>query len=82
MNYFSSRITDVGFFGLPDVVQQGVTTLDFVYELNIKENGRWKMQFSAENLSDANWQWTQGGLPFQRWRLGRTFEIGTSFQIF
>ncbi len=81
-NYFSSRISDVGSFGLPDVVQQGVTTLDVVYEFDIKEGGRWKLRFEAENLSDPAWLWTQGGQVFQRWDLGRTYQFGTSYRIF
>lgn len=81
-NYFSSRITDVGALGLPDVFQQAVTTLDFVYELKLVESGKWKMRFSAENLNNPNWRWRQGGELFQRYILGRTFEVGTSYQIF
>lgn len=81
-NYFSSRITDVGSLSLPDVYQQGVTTLDFKYVLNLREDGKWKINFSAENLSNPEWLWTQGGLTFQRYRLGRTYEVGTSIQFF
>ena len=82
-NYYSRRITDVGSFGLPDVYQESVTTLDLVYELNLmKEQDKWKMRFSAENLNDPKWDWTQGGLIFQRYMRGRTFSIGTSYQIF
>lgn len=82
VNYFSSRITDVGSFGLPDVVQQGLTTLEFVYELRLREDGKWRMRFSAENLNNPQWRWLQGGEVFQSYRLGRTFEVGTSFDIF
>ena len=82
LNYFSSRIADVGAFGLPDVIQQGVTTLDFVYEYDLIAEGKCKLRFSAENLGDPAWHWTQGGLTFQRWNLGRTFKIGTSFRIY
>lgn len=81
-NYFSRRITDVGSFGLPDVYQESVMTLDAVYELSLKEDGKWKMRFSAENLNNPKWDWTQGGLTFQRYHLGRTYSIGTSYQIF
>jgi outer membrane receptor protein involved in Fe transport len=81
-NYFSSRITDVGSFGLPDVIQQGVPSLEFVYELSLRENGRWRMRFSGENLNNPRWRWLQGGEIFQSYRLGRTFEVGTSFDVF
>jgi len=81
-NHFSGRITDVGAFGLPDVIQEGVTTLDFVYEFDITEGGKWKIRFGAQNLSDPQYLWTQGGSVFQSWHLGRSFKVGTSVNIF
>ena len=81
-NYFSSRITDVGAFGLPDVVQDGLGTMDFVYEYSLKGEGRWKLRFAAENLNNARWFLTQGGQTFLAYREGRTFTVGTSFRVF
>ncbi len=82
VNYFSSRITDVGAFGLPDVVQGGLATMDFVYEFTLKGEGRWKLRFEAENLSNARWFLTQGGETFLGYREGRTYTLGTSFRVF
>ncbi len=82
LNYFSSRITDVGAFGLPDVVQDGLATMDFVYEYTLKGEGRWKLRFAAENINNARWFLTQGGETFLGYREGRTFTVGTSFQVF
>lgn len=81
-NHFSSRITDVGSFGLPDVLQEPVTTLDLVHELSLSGDDKWKMRFSAENLTDAKRFWTQGGELFQGYRQGQSFSIGTSYEIF
>jgi outer membrane receptor protein involved in Fe transport len=81
-NHFSSRITDVGSFGLPDVLQEPVTTVDLVYELSLSGDDKWKMHFSAENLTDAKRRWTQGGELFQGYRQGQSFSIGTSYEIF
>ena len=81
-NYFSSRITDVGAFGLPDVVQDGLGTMDFVYEFSLKGEGRWKLRFAAENLNNARWFLTQGGQTFLAYREGRTFTVGTSFRVY
>jgi hypothetical protein len=39
------------------------------------------MRFSAQNLTDANWLWTQGGSTFRQYHRGRTFTIGNSFRI-
>ena len=82
LNYFSSRITDVGAFGLPDVVQDGLATMDFVYEFTLKGDDRWKLRFAAENLNNARWFLTQGGSTFLAYREGRTISIGTSFRVF
>ncbi|MDE0127201.1 MAG: TonB-dependent receptor [Bryobacterales bacterium] len=82
VNYFSSRITDVGAFGLPDVLQDGLATMDFVYEYTLKGDDRWKLRFAAENLNNARWFLTQGGETFLAYREGRTITVGTSFRIF
>ena len=82
LNYFSSRITDVGAFGLPDVIQEGLATMDFVYEFTLKGDDRWKLRFAAENINNARWFLTQGGETFLAYREGRTLSVGTSFRVF
>ena len=82
LNYFSSRITDVGAFGLPDVIQDGLATMDFVYEFTLKGDDRWKLRFAAENINNARWFLTQGGETYLAYREGRTISIGTSFRVF
>ena len=82
LNYFSSRITDVGAFGLPDVVQDGLATMDLVYEYTIRGDDRWKLRFAAENINNARWFLTQGGETFLGYREGRTITVGTSFRVF
>ena len=82
VNTYSERIDSVGAFGLPDIMQEGVTTLDAVYEFDVREGGRWKIRFAAQNLSDPDYLWTQGGALFQRWQLGRTFKVGTTVKLF
>jgi TonB-dependent receptor len=81
-NYISSRITDVGAFRLPDIVQQPNVILDAVYQVSLTEDGKWSMRFSAENLANNEYRFTQGNQPFRNYRVGRTFSIGTSFTIF
>ncbi len=81
-NSTSSRLTDVGALGLPDVYQEQLNSLDLVYQFNVTETGRWLIRFTAENLTDHTYSWTQGGKPFRRYAPGRSFTIGTSFQIF
>jgi outer membrane receptor protein involved in Fe transport len=82
VNSVSRRITDVGVQGLPDLYQERNVFLDFVYQYDIRENGRWSIRFTAENLGDTTFRWTQADLLVRRYQLGRTFQIGTTFSFF
>lgn len=82
VNSVSRRITDVGAAGLPDLYQERNVFLDFVYQVDIREGGKWNFRFAAENLGDNEYRWTQGGLPQRNFRIGRTFSVGTSFSFF
>ena len=81
-NSVSRRITDIGTFRLPDIYQEKNVFLDFVYQYDIKENGKWTMRFSAENLSDNQYRNTQADFLVRAFRIGRTFTIGTSYSFF
>jgi outer membrane receptor protein involved in Fe transport len=81
-NYVSRRISDVGSLGLPDIYQEANVILDFVYQYNFTESGKWSMRFNAENLSNNDYRFTQGTAPSRNYRIGRTFSIGTSYTIF
>ncbi|HYO80227.1 MAG TPA: TonB-dependent receptor [Bryobacteraceae bacterium] len=82
VNSVSRRITDVGTFGLPDIYQERNTFIDAVYQYDIRENGSWSLRFAAENLGDNEYRWTQADINHRRFRLGRTFTVGTSFSLF
>jgi outer membrane receptor protein involved in Fe transport len=82
VNHVSKRITDVGALGLPDVYAQGNTFLDFVYQYSIREDGKWNIRFSAENLTDNHYEWTQADILQRSFRLGRTYSIGTTYAFF
>jgi TonB-dependent receptor len=81
-NYVSRRITDVGAVGLPDIYQEANTFLDLVYQFDIQENGKWSLRFSAENLTDNHYHWTQADILQRSYRLGRTYSVGTSYSFF
>jgi len=81
-NYVSRRLADVGAFGVPDVFQEGSTTLDFSYQVSLAESGKWTVKFEAENLSDAPHRWMQGGFVQREYRSGRNFQIGTTYSFF
>lgn len=82
VNSVSSRLTDVGTFGLPDIYQDRNLFLDFVYQLSLTETGKWQFRFNAENLGDNRYQWTQGPIVQRQYRLGRTFSLGLSYSLF
>ncbi|MDZ7640187.1 MAG: TonB-dependent receptor [Bryobacterales bacterium] len=82
LNAVSRRISEVGAVGLPDIYQQRNTFVDFVYEYMLTANGRLKIRFDAENLTDNTFLWTQQDIAQRRFQLGRTFRIGTTFSVF
>ena len=81
-NSVSRRITDVGSVGLPDIYQERNTFLDFVYQFDVREDGKLSLRFTAENLLDNRYRWTQGEFVHRAFRLGRTYSFGTSFSVF
>jgi outer membrane receptor protein involved in Fe transport len=82
LNSVSRRLSEVGAVGLPDIYQQRNTFVDFVYEYMLTANGRLKLRFDAENLTDNTFLWTQQDITQRRFQLGRTFRIGTTFSVF
>lgn len=82
VNSVSRRLTDVGTFRLPDIYQQRKTLVDFAYQYDLKEGGKWSLRFTAENLTNNEYRWTQADIVQRAFRIGRTFSVGTSFSIF
>jgi len=81
VNFFSDRISEVGSFGLDDVVQDGRTTIDVAYDYQLREEGDWKINFDAQNLTDEDFLWTQGDGIRRLYSRGRTFKVGLSFSL-
>ncbi len=82
LNSVSRRISDVGTFELPDIYQERVTFLDFVYQFNLREKGNWTLRFSAENMTNNEYRYTQADILVRNFRLGRTYTIGTTYSFF
>jgi TonB-dependent receptor len=79
-NFFGERISDVGSLGLPDIFEDGRGALDFVFTARLAD--RINFRFSAENLTDEEYAYTQGGLIQRRFELGRTFSFNFGFSAF
>jgi outer membrane receptor protein involved in Fe transport len=78
-NFFGDRISDVGSLGLPDIIEDQRGSLDLVV------SSRWRrlnIRFSAENLADEEFDFTQGGELQRRYRLGRTFLVNVGISAF
>jgi hypothetical protein len=68
--------------GLADIYQEGNTFLDLVYQFDLREDGKWSLRFSAENLGDNHFHWTQADILQRSYRVGRTFTVGMNYSIF
>ncbi|HXV64362.1 MAG TPA: TonB-dependent receptor [Vicinamibacteria bacterium] len=78
-NYFDDRIIDVGSLGLPDILEDGRGSLDVVA---IKRFGPTQFRFIFDNLTDADYRFSQGGELQRLFKLGRTFAVSFSYSLF
>jgi len=76
-NYFDDRIADVGSLGLPDIFEDGRFSVDVVATLRLGR--RLSVRLSAENLTDREIRFSQGGLDQRVFRLGRAFTVQFGF---
>ncbi|GAB4109380.1 MAG: TonB-dependent receptor [Acidobacteriota bacterium] len=78
-NFQGARISDVGAFGIPDIIEDGYNGLDASVS---QPFGDWTLKFAAQNLLDEEVRFLQGGLPQRVYRLGRTFTVSVSYSFF
>jgi TonB-dependent receptor len=79
VNYFGDRISDVGSNQAPDVLEQGRGTIDFVIG---QKFGRFNVRATVDNLTDADWTFTQGDETQRGFNLGRTFGLSVGLNVF
>ncbi len=77
INFFDDRIVDVGSLGLPDILEEGRTTLDAV--LSARLNSLMNVRLAVENLTDQPVRYLQGAEVHRRYNIGRTFALQVSF---
>jgi hypothetical protein len=77
-NFVDDRIAFAGIFGLPDVIEEARSSLDFTFlqGLGSLADGL-ALKFSLTNLLDEERHWTQGGQTYRLYEPG----IGTSLSI-
>jgi TonB-dependent receptor len=76
-NVYGPRISEVGVYGIPNVVEQPFHTLDVTFAKSF-ENGL-KMSAKAKNLFNLAHRYTQGGEPTHVEYKGRAFSLGVSY---
>jgi outer membrane receptor protein involved in Fe transport len=80
VNYAGDRISDVGSNQAPDIVEQGRETVDIVFTQRI--GARMNIRLSGENLTDSDYQFTQGDRSQRTFKLGRTIGFSLGFNVF
>jgi outer membrane receptor protein involved in Fe transport len=80
--YVGRRLMEVGAYGLADIAQEGIPTVDLVFSKQfLTEAKRMEVKLSMENLLDRPIRFFQGPDPYWFYRRGRTVSIGLSYQI-
>ena len=79
-NYVGDGISDVGANQAPDIVEEARGTMDVVLVQRFTQ--RFNIRFSAENLTDAGYLFTQGDRRQRSYRLGRTFGVAIGIDAF
>ena len=78
-NIFGKRLSEVGNHGVPDVYEQPRGQLDVSLSRTVADYFR--ISFSAKNLLDAYVHFKQGEEVYVRYKLGRSFSFGVSYNL-
>jgi outer membrane receptor for ferrienterochelin and colicin len=78
-NHNGESIADVGILGLPNVLLQPRGELNLVYRIDVSDSIR--LSARIENLLDAEVEYTQNDLVFQRYDKGTTFQLGLDWEL-
>jgi hypothetical protein len=78
-NVFGDRISDVGANDAPDIIENGRGQLDLVFQQRLRGLN---VRFTAENLTDQDYRFTQGPEDQRLFRLGRIYTVSFGFSAF
>ena len=82
-NFTDDKVAFGGELGLPDVLEEARSSLDLVYRQDL---GAWVpglgLKLSASNLTDEDYEWTQGGETFRLYDRGVGYSASLSFRPF
>ncbi len=78
-NIFGSRLSEVGNHGVPDVYEQARGQLDASFSRVVADY--FKLSFSAKNLLDPDVYYKMGDADYLRYKIGRSFSVGVSYNL-
>ena len=76
-NFTDDKVLYGGALGLPDVLEDGRSTLDLVWRQGLTRDLGLKL--SASNLLDEDRSWSQGGETWRRYAPGRSLGLSLSY---
>ncbi|MDA1371444.1 MAG: TonB-dependent receptor [Proteobacteria bacterium] len=76
-HYYGERIAEVGIEGAPDLIEQPLGELNFVFIHELADH--WKMTFKAKNILDERSEITQGGFVTTGYNKGREASIKVDY---
>lgn len=82
-NHVGEKVTAGGALGLPDVIEEGRSTVDLVWAQTLGgvADGL-TLKLSGSNLTNEEALWTQGGGLFRRYEPGRELGLSVSYSLF
>jgi outer membrane receptor protein involved in Fe transport len=80
LNYVGDRISDVGSNGAPDIVEQGREAVDLVFVQRFGQ--KFNLRVSFENLTDPDFEYTQGDRRQRTYQMGRTFGVAFGVDLY
>ncbi len=80
VNYVGDRISDVGSNQAPDILETGRETVDLVFVQRF--GSRFNVRLSVENLTDAEYLFTQGTSRQRSYKLGQTYGFSFGVDVF
>ncbi len=82
-NYTGERVVLVGDLNSPNIIEDGRGKLDFLIKWNFTWlNTDMTLEFKAQNLLDEEVLWTQGGLLYERYEPGISYEASFKAIVF
>lgn len=82
LNYQGDRLADVGANRLPDIIERGRWGLDAIFIQPFGAARQWTFKFSAKNLLNQEYLFSQGDKTQRSYNTGRTFSLSLSYSFF